>query len=350
MAVADWFSGFDYLPASSLTIGVTPLFTASAFFDPSTTQFRTGTRSLLTTSGNNGFAYRSGLTARATYSLGFWFYTTSLTSAGNIVALGEGVLNAAASHISIRLTTTGKLQVLRGGGLGSGQASVTQIGSDSVNTIAINTGYHIVVTVTVSDSVGVVTVTVNGSSTGWHALTGQDTQNGGAAQISAFGIGGTHNGGSVFFDDVWMAATNLGDCRVTPINASTGDGALADFTPSTGSDNGAMVDENPPDSDTTYNSSTTAGNRDTYDFPASGIVGSTLHGLKLHNYARKNDAGTVSIRPVIRIGGVNYEGTEQFMPTTYSHVTQQYDISPATSVDWTVAEIDGAQFGIRHHA
>lgn len=203
-------------------------------------------------------------------------------------------------------------------------------------------------TVLVSDTVGTVTVSVNGSTTGWHSLTGQDTQNGGAAQISAFGLGGM--GGISQFDDVWMAATNLGDCRVTPINASTGDGTLADFTPSSGTDNGAMVDETTPDGDTTYNSSTVAGNRDTYNFPASGITGTTVHGVKVMNYCKKQDAGTVSIKPVVRISGINYEGTEQFLPTTYSHVTQQYDVSPASLAAWTVAEIDGAEFGIRHHS
>lgn len=348
MAVADWFSGFDYLPASSLTIGVTPLFTATTG-DVSATQFRTGSRSL-DLQATNGYAYRSGLTARATYSLGFWMRVSSLAVAGNICALGEGDLTTPANcHISIRLTTAGKLQVLRGGGVGSGQASTTQIGSDSTNTIAINTGYHVVVTVLVSNTVGTVTVTVNGSSTGWQALTGQDTQNGGAAQISAFGLGGNVAATPIYYDDVWLAATDLGDCRVTPINASTGDGTLADFTPSTGTDNGAMVDENPPDGDTTYNSSTVITNRDTYNFPASGITGAMVHGVKLHNYCRKQDAGTVSMKPVIRIGGNNYEGAEQFLPTTYSHVTQQYDTSPATAAAWTVAEIDGAEFGIRHH-
>jgi len=53
------------------------------------------------------------------------------------------------------------------------------------------------------------------------------------------------------------------------------------------------------------------------------------------------------MKPVIRISGIDYEGTEQFLPTTYSPVTQQYDTSPATASAWTVGEIDAAEFGIR---
>lgn len=354
MAVADWFSGFDYITTGDGTLlvsGINPLVNFQSNVSVSTSAARTGTRSLLCGSGAFSYICKTDLTSRTTYSLGFWLYSTSFATAANMCSMGEGNLATSSNaHISLRVTTGGNIQVVRGGGVGISQSAGTQLGSNSSNTLSINTGYHIVLTVFISDTVGTVTVKVNGSSTGWHEQTGLDTRNGLTGVITSFGLGGFNNGSSVFYDDVWMAASDLGDCRVTPINASTGDGSLADFTPSSGTDNGAMVDEVAPDGDTTYNSSTTAGNRDTYNFPASGILGATVHGVKVHNSCKKQDAGTVSMKPVIRISGVNYEGTEQFLPTTYGHVTQQYDVSPATASAWTVAEIDGAEFGIRHNA
>lgn len=164
-------------------------------------------------------------------------------------------------------------------------------------------------------------------------------------------------GAELYLDDLYVcdqtAATYgpsnddiLGDVRVVEVIASSGDGTNAQFTPSTGTDNGAMVDESTPDGVTTYNASSTAGHIDTYNFPALSVTGTVL-GVQLSLYCAKSDSGTRTLAAVARPASTNKIGTEQTPTTSFRYYHQVWDYSPETDTDWTVAEIDGAEFGIK---
>ena len=102
----------------------------------------------------------------------------------------------------------------------------------------------------------------------------------------------------------------------------------------------------PPDNDTSYVSSSTATQKDSYaltDLPA-GVGAITAVVAKW--VMRKTDAGSRTVAPLWRISASNYEGTPQTMGTSYAQAFQVYSVSPATSSAWTASEINGAELGV----
>ncbi len=158
-----------------------------------------------------------------------------------------------------------------------------------------------------------------------------------------------------YIDDLYVLSgtggtltTRIGPCRVVGIVSSTGDGSVAQFTPSTGTDNGAMVDDSTPDDDTTYNASTTIGFIDTYNFAAVGYTG-TVKGVGIRNDC-KADSGVAGIRNVSRISSTNYFSSAIALTSSYTICINIQELSPATAGAWTVSEIDGAEFGLEHNS
>lgn len=122
-----------------------------------------------------------------------------------------------------------------------------------------------------------------------------------------------------------------------------GAGNYAQFTPSTGS-NFQNVDEVAIDDDTTYNVSSTAGHIDTFTYAAMPWSTDAIFGLVVSTSIR-SETNTPNIRAKARIASTDYNGTSVATATTYAVKEQVWDDSPATGNDWTVSEIDGAEFG-----
>lgn len=356
----DWFTGFDHYATADLTLGVTARFTSSSLARVQSSTVRTGPNAMDFTS-SAGTIYKSGLPGNATRILGFAFRANSFVTTGIAFAtLGNGSpLNGGggAIHTALCLNTSGSLQAYRGRPLGTGDASAlgSSLGAASSNTLNTNTWYFIELVVTVSDTVGSVQVYVNGSATPWLNLTNVDTKDGATTTIDTLGFAAVGTG-STFYDDCYCVSgsggartTRLGDVRARAVVASAGDGAVAQFTPSSGADNGAMVDESAPNGDTDYNESASVGNIDTYAFATLGATGQ-IFGLQVHNACRKTDASTGEAQAVARIGTTNYLGTQVALGTSYGYLTHLWEQSPATAADWTGSEADGAEFGIKHAA
>jgi hypothetical protein len=354
----DWFSGFDYYATADLTTGVTSRFTSHSGWVISSGAARTGTNGLRAPAAGNSII-NTALSNAATRILGFAmrFQNTTTDDGRVFAAFGDGdPTNSSFVQVSLALTSSGKLQVYRGRQL-SANSGGTQLGSDSTNVLSSNTWYYVELVVTFHNSAGTVEVFVNNSKTGWIDLTGQDTTNTANAYANSFGFGGRNNSGTNDdYDDVYVVSgtggirtSRLGDCRCRAVIASTGDGAVAQFTPSSGSDNGAMVDDTTPNGDTDYNESTSVGDIDTYAFGACGATG-TIFGVQGHMQCKKTDASTGDGQVVARIGSTNYLGTQTGLSTTYGHLTTLWEQSPDTSSNWTASEVDGAEFGLKHPA
>lgn len=352
----DWFSGFDHFASADMTTGVTGRFTTVSGMTIASGAVRTGTNGLRASAAAQ-YVIKTGLSNAATRVLGFAARFASVTGDPGRVfaAFGDGDPSASGTvQVGIALSSSGALQVFRGRQL-SVSSGGSQLGADSANTLSSNTFYYIELVVTFNGSTGTVEVFVNGSKTGWIDLTSQDTTNTANNYANAFGFGG-RNGGNSDFDDVYVVSGaggvrtgRLGDVKAVAVLPSTGDGAVAQFTPSTGADNGAMVDEVAPNGDTDYNESTAVGNIDTYAFPALGVVGS-IFGLNLHNYVKKTDASGCDGQGVVRISATNHLQTQRAISTTYGYSTDLLEQSPATAADFTVSEVDGAEFGVKHAA
>lgn len=137
----------------------------------------------------------------------------------------------------------------------------------------------------------------------------------------------------------------LGDVRVYLL-LPNGPGTSTQWTPNTGA-NWAAADEVPAaDDDTTYLSSATPGDRDSYAY-TNLPAGAEPLGFQTCLLARKATAGAASIKPTVRSGGSNADATAQGIAATteYKYFLQPYDTNPITGDRATEAEINAAEFG-----
>jgi hypothetical protein len=137
----------------------------------------------------------------------------------------------------------------------------------------------------------------------------------------------------------------LGDGIIETI-LPNGAGSVTGWTPSAGA-NWAAVDEVTPDDDSSYVAAAAAGTLDRYafeDIPSTAIV----KGIHVCLLARKEEAGTSTLAPVVRTGGTDTVGpTQGITDIAYSrYLTQAWDLNPVTGAKFTAAEINAAEFGV----
>lgn len=134
----------------------------------------------------------------------------------------------------------------------------------------------------------------------------------------------------------------LGDVYVQTLYPRA-DGDYTDWTPLTGSDHFAMVDEHQIDGDGSYVYDTNVGDKDSYylDF----LSASTIYAAQLNVGARKGDGALRQIQPLIRQSATDYNGTTATLSTNYVFYSWLMGEDP-TSSPWTDTTINGDQFGM----
>lgn len=232
---------------------------------------------------------------------------------------------------------------------GSKQLIATRNGTTlgtSTSALIDNIWEYLEIKATIDNSAGTFEIRRNGTVV--LTLTGLDTQTSANAYATRVSF---RNG---IYDDIYVANTSgsmnntyLGDVRAEAI-FPTGAGNSTQFTPSAGS-NWQNVDDNPGDDDTTYNSSATAGQIDTFTM-ANLTASGTIKGVNQYVRHRKDDAGTRTVRSVVRIGTTNYEGPDVGVTTSYVTTLELRETSPATTAAWTVSEVNGLEAGYKVQA
>jgi hypothetical protein len=338
----DFTDSFDHLAVADILQKWTSHPTTSATLSITSAAGRNGTNGLrFSTSIQSGRMLLKTLSSEATRGLAFAFKCSGLP--GNITVISE-FADAGTVQCDLRLLTDGTLRITRAG---------TTLGT---TTFAISAGgsYHIEWKVLFNDSTGTAEIRVNDDTK--LSLTGQDTKNTSNASANQFTIGqrtaSGNNSVSFDFDDVvsWNGSGSVnndfhGDCRVEALFAS-GAGNSAQFTPSAGS-NYQNVDEAAADGDTTYNSDTVAGNKDTFTFTNPTPAAGTVKAVQVNLIARKDDAGTRTICPVIRHSSTDYDGSNQNLSTSYADYLQVYENNPGTGSPFTLTEVANAEFGYK---
>jgi hypothetical protein len=253
------------------------------------------------------------------------------------------------SHVDLRRNSSGAFYFTRNG---------TAIGSASsfrLNTTSL--WVYMEVKVTIDDTNGGVWLKVMGNDEireGAYAVspTTLDTRNGTPTTADQIMMRGWSGNTNVYYDDVYICDSSgsvnndfLGDVRVQSIYPS-GAGNTTQMTPSAGS-NYACVDETSPNGDTDYVSETTAGEKDTYAFGSLTPTSGTIKGVQILVNARKDDAGNRTMAPVYRPASTDYDGTTVSVGDSYTYYREITEVSPATSAAWTIAEINGAEFGVK---
>lgn len=265
------------------------------------------------------------------------FKASSLSVSQDIVKF----MDATTVQVKIRIRTDGKIEAFR---------DTTSLGTSAAVVFTAGAFAHLDIKVTINDTTGVVLVKSAGTT---HLnLTSQDTKTSANAYVTSVRVGGDGTN-TVSCDDLYILDTTgsapqndqLGDCRIDVARPAT-EGTYTDFTPLTGTDNSAMVDDTTPDADTTYNSSGSVGQRDSFGFGAMTDVGGALiYGVQANVIARKDASGTRKVRAFTRPVGTNYFGASQTLTTSYLNFREIWQTNPETVLAWAESEVNLSQFG-----
>jgi len=292
------------------------------------------------TTGTNTHETTKTLDAQQTWIVGFGFKISTLPASTIDIA---SILDASTLQCDLRLLADGTLRITRNG---------TVLGTTTF-AIASGTYYYIEFKIKIDNSTGTADIVVNGSNK--LALSSQDTQNTANATANQVRLGNNavSTASTLDYDDFYScdgtgsAPTNalLGDVRVETI-LPNGVGNTSAWTPSAGS-NFQNVDETAPNADTDYNSTSNAGDVDTYNYPSITPTSGTVYGVQVNMNARKDDGGTRTIAPVVRSGGTDFVGTSQNIGSSYTYYQQLYEQDPNTAAAWTISNVNAAEFGVK---
>lgn len=237
------------------------------------------------------------------------------------------------------------------GGFG---ASPTLLFTTSNNTFPNNSAFFCEVGFTISPTVGALNVAINGASV--ISLTGINNSQDGGVIFDSILYGSTYEGdaSSCLIDHFYFLDSTTGPGTyplngfIGPVNVYTlfpnGAGSSTQYTPLSGA-NYTQVEETAMDSDTTYNSSDTIGNKDLFTIQPLP-TGSTPIAAQVTGAYRQDSGGTRAVASHLKSGTTDVAGTNTTLQTTY---TYQHDVYPqdpnAGPGAWTVTTINNAQIG-----
>jgi len=287
--------------------------------------------------------FSRGVPGVATYFLNFSFLCWN-TRTGLVY-----FLDSAVQHVAIVWNHTDSLiYVYRG------NASGTQIAVSTL-TVSKDDWHHIECKVTIDNTVGVVIVNIDGVE---YINFSGDTQNAGTANINTIQFVGPSNTtspginkylGQVFIFDTAGSFWNdfQGDiaCVAMP---PTSDVTPNQFTPSTGTDHYAMVDEVVPDGDTTYLESSTDAQQCLFAPDALAANISELLGVVLENVSKKTDIDDNQISNYLKVSTTSTVSTPTGLTTDYTYSRNIYESNPDTAVAWALADWTNISFGFEN--
>lgn len=221
-------------------------------------------------------------------------------------------------------------------------------GETLVKTSALSSGtwYYVEFKIVIDDVTGSAECFLNGSSV--DSASSIDTLASGTSAINFFTI----EGGSVALeiDDLYIAdssgsgVTDVVGPVVIERLLPTGAGSSTQFTPLSGS-NFENVDDGSADDDTSYNSTSTSGNKDL--FTHDGITGSvgSVHAVQLTTRIKKVSPGTRTIGSITRVGGTEAtNGDFGAIAGSYLFNSQFQELDP-NGAAWTESSVNSMEFG-----
>lgn len=248
-------------------------------------------------------------------------------------------------QFSLEILSTGALACYRGAG-GSG-VLLAQSAAGLITSTTVP-AHGIEVEIVFSATVGSVQVWMDGAvviplTSGLNTI---QTANAYANQVQIGYVSGT---GTAIYCDYIRIWDNTGSFQNAPVthdclkftSLPSGPGDLTNWTPNGAVANWQCVNENPPDGDTTYVSSTGTPT-DSYAMPSGGFaVAPSMVVAK--SYARKDDGATRALEVGVRSSGVNGLGSPVTLGSSYVFVDSCISTDPATGVAPTAAAANAFQ-------
>lgn len=297
---------------------------------------------------NNAFGSRKVLDAAITEGVcGIAYYPVQISGAHNIFQLQNA---ANGPQITLATSSTGQLLVR----LGATNGSI--IASSANNALAAGTYQFVEMYFRIGNAGspgGAVEVRVNGVTV--IDETGLDTQAQADANVENVVIG-LIGGGSTptcYFQDYYITDMTgsinngfLGDTEWIA-NFPNADTATEEFTPSTGTDSFAMIDDATPDDDSTYIESTSSPQTSIFEVENTPGTATELVAVVTRVLARKDSAGAANLQTslISTLGSPDTEvaGSDNALEETYAVYTDVFETDPATGARWTKAAFDAMQ-------
>lgn len=287
---------------------------------------------------NNNSCIQKSVPAAATYIVGgMWMMTGSGSTIANMSFAETSI-----QHVTIQVDGVNqRLTAFRGN-------LTTSLGSTPNNTFLNGVWHHVEIKVTISNTVGVVEIRIDGVVQ--LNLTNQDTQNAGTSVINTIWAGANSGAAAnLHLDSFYIMDTAgsdnndfLGPCRVTSV-LPTSDGATEEWDRSTGSDSFALLDEADPNGDTDYIESDVDNERTLLGMANLPATADTVFGVQLSSYARKTDAGAAEFRQGLRSNSNDTGAADKVLAETYALYLDLFEKNPDGTVDWTPSTVDAAE-------
>lgn len=309
---------------------------------PNVAYGRNGTKGIALSSGQA----RKFCAAHATYIVGAGYKGNNTALAGFMLLYGD---TGATLHLTLAVTIAGAIHVYRG------YVDGTLLAYTADGVVPASSYITIGFKATCSDSVGAIAVQVDGVDQALTYVTGtagnQDTKNGGTN--TSFDMVAFQSTISAYMTDVTIftgdgTAPNdlIGDYRIECL-IPTADTAQSDFTPSTGTDNYAMVDEVTTVNDADYVSGSTVTDKDRYVLQDLTSTTGVIKGLQVTTRAFKSDTGIAKFRSITELSTVEADnGTDEVLSQGPVGVNFQhpFPLDPNGSA-WTIANVNAMTVG-----
>lgn len=204
----------------------------------------------------------------------------------------------------------------------------------------------------VNDTTGTVKLWVDGQLQ--VNLSSQDTKPGTTTTAERFYIGSSAAQGiDMRYDDLIFgddSGTDLtahpGDCHIEMILPDA-DGTTNNWTAvGAGTTNADRVDEQTSDDDTTYVHSSTATDKDLYNFASMTGSGSDYLAVQTHLRARKEGAGFREVNATMRSNVTEVDGGAEALSVDYQWFVRLEENDPDGGGAWTLSAINAVQAGI----
>lgn len=122
---------------------------------------------------------------------------------------------------------------------------------------------------------------------------------------------------------------------------------VKEWTPLSGSDNFAMVDEAQANGDTDYNSTEGIGNKDIFGF-SDPEVPEKIVALGMVSWNKKEDSATRRYRHILRVASVDYPGDDIFCAESYTRRVDGWTDNPNTAAPWEPTDLAPLEFGYEY--
>jgi len=157
-----------------------------------------------------------------------------------------------------------------------------------------------------------------------------------------------------YFDDLYICDTTgsycndfLGDSQVDTLYPNE-DGAVVQWTPSSGSSHYSLVDDSGTIDESDYVYTSTLNAVDVYGLTDLSLLGTdVIHAVVVNSAAQKTESGDIGLNGVVRISSTNYYSARLAVLDSVSVLQGIFTRNPATSAAWTRDAVNGLQAGVR---